>query len=186
MSSRASSPTRFPEPHGQRLERVVQEGIAPPGSRPFEAGAIGVLDAEAGKEDGTMNLQWARGWLAEFTPAGIEKTMAMYADAVDFEDVTLGHKAATAAGVREFFTSFAKGASQHRFEVTNWAGNESGGAMEWTWTGKHEEDILGVSAKGKQTKVRGISYVGLRNGKIVAERDYWDAATLLRQLGALK
>jgi len=57
---------------------------------------------------------------------------------------------------------------------------------EWTWHCDHEVDILGVPAKGKRTMVRGISYVALQNGEIVAERDYWDAATLLRQLGALK
>lgn len=134
-----------------------------------------------------MNLQWAKGWLPEFTPAGIAKTMKeMYANDVDFEDVTIGHKASTAAGIQAFFTEFASGKSRHRFVVTNYAGDSSGGAMEWTWTGDHEEDILGAPAKGKQTTVRGISYVKLRDGKIVAERDYWDAATLLRQLGALK
>jgi steroid delta-isomerase-like uncharacterized protein len=133
-----------------------------------------------------MNLQWAKGWLAEFTPAGIEKTMSLYADKVDFEDVTLGHKESTAAGVKQFFSGFSQSASRHRFEVTNYAGDAKSGAMEWTWHCNHEEDIFGVPAKGKQTTVRGISYVALQNGKIVAERDYWDCATLLRQLGALK
>jgi steroid delta-isomerase-like uncharacterized protein len=133
-----------------------------------------------------MNLQWAKGWLREFTPEGIAKTMSMYADQVDFEDVTLGHKESTAAGIQKFFTGFSRGPSQHRFEVTQWAGDDSGGAMEWTWHSKHETEIFGVPAKGKETTVRGISYIGLRNGKIIAERDYWDCATLLRQLGALK
>jgi steroid delta-isomerase-like uncharacterized protein len=128
-----------------------------------------------------MNLQWAKGWLREFTPEGIAKTMSMYADQVDFEDVTLGHKESTSAGIQKFFTGFARGPSEHRFEVTYWAGDNKGGAMEWTWHSKHETDIFGVQAKGKQTTVRGISYLELRDGKIVVERDYWDCATLLRQ-----
>jgi steroid delta-isomerase-like uncharacterized protein len=143
----------------------------------------GDYDGERGR---TMNLQWAKGWLREFTPEGIAKTMSMYADQVDFEDVTLEHKESTAAGIQKFFTGFSRGPSQHRFEVTHWAGDDNGGAMEWTWHSKHETEIFGVPAKGKETTVRGISYIGLRNGKIVAERDYWDCATLLRQLGALK
>jgi steroid delta-isomerase-like uncharacterized protein len=135
-----------------------------------------------------MNLEWAKGWLTEFTPAGIEKTIAsMYpTDAVDFEDVPLAHKASTAEGLKAFFTKFASGKSRHRFVVTNYAGDEKSGAMEWTWTADHEEDFLGVPAKGKQTVCRGISWVKLENGKIVAERDYWDLATIFRQLGALK
>ena len=47
------------------------------------------------------------------------------------------------------------------------------GAIEWTWHCDHEVDILGVAAKGKRTMMRGISYVALQSGKIVAERDYW-------------
>ncbi len=133
-----------------------------------------------------MNLEWAKQWLRDFTPAGIEETMPMYAKEVDFEDVTLDHKESTSDGVQTFLTSFTKSGSHHRFVVTSWVGDERGGAMEWTWYCNHEADILGVPAKGKQTIVRGISYIGLRDGKIVVERDYWDCATLLRQLGALQ
>src|SRR5215470_19301474 len=97
----------------------------------------------------TMNLQWAKRWLQEFTPEGIAKTMSMYAEEVDFEDVTLGHRESTAAGIQKFFTGFSKGPSQHRFEVTHWAGDDKGGAMEWTWHSKHETEIFGVQAKGK-------------------------------------
>ena len=57
--------------------------------------------------------------------------------------------------------------------------------MEWTWTADHVDDFLGMPANGKKTEVRGISYIRLENGRIVEERDYWDLATLLRQLGAL-
>jgi steroid delta-isomerase-like uncharacterized protein len=135
----------------------------------------------------SMDMQrWAKGWLTEFTPAGIQRTLdAMYAAVVDFEDVTIGHKASTAKGVGEFFTSFTTGKSRHRFVVTRYAGDETSGAMEWTWYCDHVDDILGVPANGKKTEVRGISYVRMENGRIVEERDYWDCATLLRQLGAL-
>ncbi len=135
-----------------------------------------------------MDMQkWAKGWLVEFTPAGIQKTMdEMYAPNVDFEDVVIGHKTNTAKGVGEFFASFASGQTKHRFVVTKYAGDEKGGAMEWTWYADHVDDILGVSANGKKTEVRGISYVRIEDGRIVEERDYWDCATLLKQLGALK
>lgn len=135
-----------------------------------------------------MDMQkWAKGWLAEFTPAGIQKTLdTMYADECDFEDVVIGYKATTAKGVGEFFSSFAAGKTKHRFVVTKYAGDEKSGAMEWVWYADHVDDILGVKADGKKTEVRGISFVRLENGRIVEERDYWDCATLLKQLGALR
>ncbi len=134
-----------------------------------------------------MDMQkWAKGWLSDFTPAGIQRTIdTMYADKVHFEDVVIGHKASTSKGIGEFFSSFASGKTKHRFVVTKYAGDESSGAMEWTWYADHVDDIMGVAANGKKTEVRGISYIRLENGRIVEERDYWDAATLMRQLGAL-
>ena len=134
-----------------------------------------------------MDMQkWAKGWLTEFTPEGIQKTLdAMYAEKCDFEDVPLAAKASTAKGVGEFFTKFAKGKTKHRFVVTKYVGDEKAGAMEWVWYADHGEDILGVAATGKKTEVRGISYVRMENGRIVEERDYWDLGTILRQLGAL-
>jgi steroid delta-isomerase-like uncharacterized protein len=135
-----------------------------------------------------MDMQkWAKGWLVEFTPAGIQKTLdQMYAERVDFEDVVIGHKASSAKGVGDFFTSFTTGKTRHRFVVTRYFGDERSGAIEWTWYADHVEDILGVAANGKKTEVRGISSVRIENARIVEERDYWDAATLLRQLGALE
>jgi steroid delta-isomerase-like uncharacterized protein len=131
-----------------------------------------------------MDMQkWAKGWLAEFTPVGIQKTLdQMYAEKV----VVIGHKASSAKQVGEFFRSFATGKTRHRFVVTGYFGDDRSGAMEWTWHADHVEDILGVPANGKKTEVRGISSVRLENDRIVEERDYWDSATLLRQLGAPK
>lgn len=135
-----------------------------------------------------MDMQkWAKDWLVEFTPAGIRRTLdQMYADRVDFEDVVVGHRAGTAQGVGDFFASFAAGKTRHRFVVTGYFGDERSGAIEWTWHAEHVDDIFGVVANGKKTEVRGLSSVRLEDGRIVEERDYWDRATLLRQLGALE
>jgi steroid delta-isomerase-like uncharacterized protein len=141
-----------------------------------------------GEEVSAMDMQkWAKDWCADFTPAGIQKMIdTMFAEKCDFEDVVIGHKATTGKGVGEFFSSFASGKTKHRFVVTKYAGDEKSGAIEWVWYADHVDDILGVKANGKKTEVRGLSYVRMENGRIVEERDYWDCATLLRQLGALK
>jgi steroid delta-isomerase-like uncharacterized protein len=54
------------------------------------------------------------------------------------------------------------------------------------WRAKHGMDLMGAPAKGKETNVRGVSVFLFEKGKIAEERDYWDAATLLKQIGALK
>jgi hypothetical protein len=59
-----------------------------------------------------MNLNWAKEWLSEF--GAPQRIRARYADRVDFEDVTLGHKESTGDGVRDFFASFTKAAASTR------------------------------------------------------------------------
>jgi steroid delta-isomerase-like uncharacterized protein len=134
-----------------------------------------------------MNLLWAKGWLADLTPSGIDETMARYyADDVHFEDVALGSKHYSATALRTAFGRFAASDSHHRMEVTNYSGDDEFGAIEWTWHCEHETDVFGIPARGKRTAVRGVSLITLQDGKIVAERDYWNVASLMQQLGALK
>ena len=130
-----------------------------------------------------MNLAWAKEWLGSFSAAGMEKAMGMYADDVQFEDVTFAHKVNGKAELRKFFAGFVDpAAGEHNFTVTGYSGNADGGAVEWTWQAKHAGDFLGVPAKGKETTVKGVSVLTFKNGKIASQHDYWDANTAVQQL----
>lgn len=43
-----------------------------------------------------------------------------------------------------------------------------------------------MQAAGKETIAKGVSVLTFRDGKISSQRDYWDSAAVLRQLGAIK
>lgn len=130
-----------------------------------------------------MNLAWAKEWLGSFTAAGMEKALSMYAEDVQFEDATFAHRCNGITELRKFFGGFtAPGAGEHVFTVTSYAGNESGGAVEWTWRAKHAGDFLGVPATGKETTVKGVSVLTFKNGKIASQHDYWDANSVIQQL----
>ena len=130
-----------------------------------------------------MNLAWAKEWMGNFTAAGMEKALGMYADNVQFEDVTFAHKANGITELRQFFAAFvAPGAGEHVFTVNSFTGNADGGAVEWTWQAQHAGDFLGVPAKGKQTNVKGVSVLTFKSGKIASQHDYWDANTAVQQL----
>ena len=133
-----------------------------------------------------MNLAWAMDWMSKFSAAGLDQLISMYAERVDFEDVTLAHKATSREELKSFFGGFVTGEGEHRFVAKSYTGNADGGAVQWTWHAKHGSDLMGVPAKGKETHVDGVSVLSFEDGRIVAQRDFWDAATLLRQLGALK
>ena len=133
-----------------------------------------------------MNAAWAKEWVANF--ANLYKLMDMYADDAQFEDVIIAHKESGKAEIKKFFTAAGNPAyAENTFAAVGYSGNAAGGAVEWTWQAKHAAGkILGVPAKGKETNTRGVSVLTFMNGKITTQRDYWDAAAVLRQLGAIK
>src|SRR5215470_3217780 len=101
--------------------------------------------------------------------------MVTYIDDAQFEDIIIAHKESGKAEIKKSFAA------------AGYSGNADGGAVEWTWQAKHAAGkILGVPAKGKETNTRGVSVLTFKNGKIAPQRDYWDAAAVLRQLEAIK
>ena len=59
-----------------------------------------------------------------------------------------------------------------------------GVAFEWTFTGTNTGDWSAeTKATGKPFKFDGVSFVRIRDGKIAYQGDYYDAATLNKQLG---
>jgi len=134
-----------------------------------------------------MNLAWAKEWMANFNGSGLEKTMAMYADDVQFEDCTLGHKENSRAALTKFFGGFfTPDMGEHDFVVTGYTGNADAGAAEWTWRSKHGAEFMGIPAAGKSTETRGVSILTFRKGLVASQHDYWDMGAILRQLGAVK
>lgn len=138
-----------------------------------------------------MNLDWAKTWLNDrFNQKDMEGLLELYSPSVKFEDVPLGVKADGHEGVRGFLGAFFDPkAGDHKFLPDAYLGDRKGGVVEWTWVATMgEADLfnLGRSTKGKELRVRGNSVFQFDDaGKVIEERDYWDLATALRQLGAL-
>ncbi len=96
-----------------------------------------------------------------------EHILALFTEDLVYEDVT--------------FAAFP----DLRFELTSAVVAGDRGAAEWTMTGTHRGDFPGLPATGKSFTVRGASIFDLAGDKLRHNRDYWDFATLLRQLGLM-
>lgn len=57
--------------------------------------------------------------------------------------------------------------------------------VEWDSSGTFEQPFRGAAPDGKAFRRRGCSVAEVLGGKIVHYRDYYDRATLLRQLDPL-
>ncbi|MDX6330226.1 MAG: hypothetical protein QOI83_2609 [Streptomycetaceae bacterium] len=117
---------------------------------------------------------------------GPDRVLALFTDDCVFEDVALG---ATARGKKEF-RSLLEGAfaavPDIEYDVKNRLVTARGAAIEWVMSGTHKGDFPGMPATGKRfSSVRGTSILELEGEKIRRETDYWDAATLMKQVGLL-
>jgi len=125
---------------------------------------------------------WANAWSSHDT----ERLLALFTEDCVYEDVTFGvvnHGKAelqtfadgTFAAIPDFNVTLIT-----RFVAENWA------AMEWAMSGTHKGDFPSLPATGKRfSPVRGATIIELQGGKIPRCCDYWEAASVMRQIGLL-
>lgn len=136
-----------------------------------------------------MNLKWSQYWIGLFAD-GTDELMTLYSPQFHFEDVNFGLEIkGDLSALRKFFEGFViadPSQSYNKFDVFDYVGDDRLGSFQWTWETKHAGDFLGVPAKGKVTKTRGVTVMGWdENGKIILERSIWDAIPVFQQLGAV-
>jgi steroid delta-isomerase-like uncharacterized protein len=129
---------------------------------------------------------WATAWSSNDSSKDPERVLALFVDDCVFEDVTFGIVARGKKELRSFANrAFAaipdfKYGVRSRFATSQWA------VIEWVMSGTHKGDLPGIPATGKRfSSVRGSTILGLEDGKIRRESDYWDAATFMKQVGML-
>jgi SnoaL-like polyketide cyclase len=73
-------------------------------------------------------------------------------------------------------------AADFKVEPKSWVTNDRSFALELIFTVTQKGDLPGLPATGKRFSVRGCSIREFENGKIKGRRDYWDSASLTKQL----
>ena len=114
-------------------------------------------------------------------PAAVARHMA---DDAVYEDVALGRVLHGPSEVAKFVEEATRSSSNFRFEVISLITTGSDYANEWVMLGTNDRALPGVPATGRSFRVRGASVGKLdANGLIVENRDYYNLAELLTQLG---
>lgn len=125
---------------------------------------------------------WARAW----TSNDPERVLALFADDGVFEDVTFGVVARGKEAIRSYASVAFAAVPDFKYEVRSRFAARQWAAIEWAMSGTHKGDFPGMPATGKRfSSVRGVTILELADDKIRRESDYWDAATLLKQVGLL-
>jgi steroid delta-isomerase-like uncharacterized protein len=125
----------------------------------------------------SIGQKWIDGWnatnpdalVAAFTPDGV------------YEDVAFGFKKKGSAELRELHRSFHDSVGDLYVKLIAAHVTSGRGTIEWVFGGKD----IDVFKTGQPFEVRGVSVIEVRGGRISRDVDYYDAATIMKQVGKL-
>jgi len=124
-----------------------------------------------------------KGWATHWTAHDMDRLLPLFTEDLVYEDVTMGAVNRNAAELRAFGEGFFSAFPDVTFELTSASADGARGGAEWIMRGTHKGDLPGMPATGRRIEVRGASVFEFRGDKISRCSDYWDMATLLKQLG---
>ena len=117
----------------------------------------------------------------------VKKLVALVTDDVVIEDVPFVPFEMVMKGkdgVRQGYAGFIEATPDFRIEPKSLITNDMSFAYEWVLTATQKGDLPGIPASGKHFSIRGCSFGELENDKLKGRRDYWDYASLAKQLSS--
>jgi steroid delta-isomerase-like uncharacterized protein len=155
------------------------EPAAIPAAAPPPAPAV------AAKPAAPMGAQLVERYLAAFNAHDRDGAGAVLHEDVLYFDATMGDaQRGRAAAVDNIIGVYLRAMPDLEWVLRSEpiaAGD--GVAYEWTLTGTNTGSWAGIPATNQRVDIKGMSFVRVKDGLIVYKADYFDAATLNKQLG---
>lgn len=137
-------------------------------------------------ENESTTPQVVRDWLDAWNSHDGSRLGALYAEDATYEDVPTSLTAQGPEGVagfaHEFATNLVGGLT---WELRGASRTGDRATAEWSFSGTNIGMVPGEGAAGKAFAVRGSTAYELEGEKIRSSSDYYDHATIMRQVGAL-
>lgn len=134
-----------------------------------------------------MGTEWVADYLAAWNSYDGHRVAAFMADDVIYEDLSSGDVHRGRDAVRAYVEATAAFSSDYRFVTVGAQADGKRYAIEWEMLGSNTGAAGGFPATGKPYRIRGASIGELDDGgRIVANRDYWNLAAYLVEVGLLE
>jgi steroid delta-isomerase-like uncharacterized protein len=124
-------------------------------------------------------------WVKFWNDQKVERAFDVFTKDIVYEDVTLGLVFDGAEAFQAFAQSVFTTFPQSTFTFVNSSCRGQQGFIEWTWIaedGRVDPPAAGFCGTGKPVTVRGVTVIEIQGNRIFRNADYWDLATVLRQL----
>ena len=133
------------------------------------------------KSSGGQESAFADKWIAAWNSHDPDKMLPLFTDDAVYEDVTFAEVSRGKTELRKFIVEENEGVPDLQLKLDHADIHGNHGTIEWTFSGTDK----GVYKTGKKFSVRGVSVIDLRGGKISRNIDFYDSATIMRQVGTL-
>jgi len=140
--------------------------------------------ASAAAADGKStdpNAALAEKWIAAWNSHNPDKMLSLFTDDIVYEDVAFGEVSHGSAELRKFAASEFDAIPDLELKPLRANIHGGHGTIEWMFSGTDKD----VFKTGKKFSVRGVSVIDMRDGKISRNLDFYDVATIMRQVGVL-
>lgn len=134
-----------------------------------------------GKTAAERDAAVAEKWIAAWNSHSPDKMLPVFTDDIFYEDVAFGEVSHGSAQLRKFAASEFEGVPDLELKLVRASVHGGHGTIEWVFSGTDK----GVFKTGKKFSVRGVSVIDVRDGKIARSLDFYDSATIMRQVGVL-
>ncbi|MBZ5549162.1 MAG: ester cyclase [Acidobacteriia bacterium] len=134
-----------------------------------------------GKTAAERDAAVAEKWIAAWNSHSPDKMLPVFTDDIFYEDVAFGEVSHGSAQFRKFAASEFEGVPDLELKLVRANVHGGHGTIEWVFSGTDK----GVFKTGKKFSVRGVSVIDVRDGKIARSLDFYDSATIMRQVGVL-
>jgi steroid delta-isomerase-like uncharacterized protein len=133
------------------------------------------------KSTGDRDAAIAEKWIAAWNSHSPDKMIPLFTADIFYEDVAFGEVSHGSAELRKFAASEFEGVPDLELKLLRADVHGGHGTIEWIFSGTDK----GVFNTGKKFSVRGVSVIDVRDGKISRNLDFYDSATIMRQVGLL-
>lgn len=123
----------------------------------------------------------AKQWIAGWNSRNTDQLLQLFTSDVFYEDVAFGEANHGSAELRKYAADYFEAVPDLELKLLRASIHNGHGTIEWILSGTDK----GMFKTGKKFSVRGVSVIDVRDGKIFRNLDFYDAATIMRQVGLL-
>jgi steroid delta-isomerase-like uncharacterized protein len=123
-------------------------------------------------------------WTAAWNSHDSAQVAALFTPDGVYEDLAFGLIAHGTDEITRFADGFFTAAPDLHIDLVAGFGNDDWAAAEWVFSGTDTGGVAGTPT-GKRFEVRGATIFALQDGKATRNTDFYNASTVLEQLGLL-